>query len=156
MSKDDLGSWMCAESVDTEYWKASERFHTKEDASIAGRSALQDLKKNWENKKFIGAHEIVIGCTYDDYEEPPKRFAVGQIHTDWTPTIDTDVLLEWINENAYDNCGEFAEVYLDNLPREQVDELDEQLNKVFNAWLDKHDNHPGFFTIYLVDEVEVS
>lgn len=43
--------------------------------------------------------------------------------------------------------GEYAENYLDDVTKEQREELEEQLDVVFNAWLEKYDLYPNFYTI---------
>ena len=56
--------------------------------------------------------------------------------------ISTKCGLQW-----YDEGGEYAENYLDDVTKEQREELEEQLDVVFNAWLEKHDIYPNLYTI---------
>ncbi len=56
-------------------------------------------------------------------------------------------MIESVQADAYDEGGEYAENYLDDVTKEQREELEEQLDVVFNAWLEKHDLYPNFYTI---------
>lgn len=56
-------------------------------------------------------------------------------------------MIEAIQTDAYDEGGEYAENYLDDVTKEQREELEEQLDVVFNAWLEKYDLYPNFYTI---------
>lgn len=56
-------------------------------------------------------------------------------------------VIEAVQTDAYDEGGEYAENYLDDVTKEQREELEEQLDVVFNAWLEKHDLYPNFYTI---------
>lgn len=56
-------------------------------------------------------------------------------------------VIEAVQVDAYDEGGEYAENYLDDVTKEQREELEEQLDVVFNAWLEKHDLYPNFYTI---------
>lgn len=104
---------------DAEHWDESEYFDTKEEAIEAGR----------------------LEAIYRGEDE----FQVGQIIS-FTPTIDAEEVLERIGENAYDK-SEYAEDYLCNLPKSEIDELQEMLDKVLEEWLTKTNNQPTFFNI---------
>lgn len=56
-------------------------------------------------------------------------------------------VIEAVQTDAYDEGGEYAENYLDDVTKEQREELEEQLDVVFNAWLEKYDLYPNFYTI---------
>lgn len=60
-------------------------------------------------------------------------------------------LLESINEYAYNECGEFAEDYLQALPQEIIDDLESVVCK----WADKHKLNPTWFMVEDVVEVKV-
>lgn len=60
-------------------------------------------------------------------------------------------LLESINEYAYNECGEFAEDYLQALPQEVIDNL----KNVVCKWADKHKLQPTWFMVEDVVEVKV-
>lgn len=78
----------------------------------------------------------------------PERVFVGECEL-YRPSLLScgyDVI-EAVRVDAYDEGGEYAENYLDDVTKEQREELEEQLDVVFNAWLEKHDLYPNFYTI---------
>lgn len=78
----------------------------------------------------------------------PERVFVGECEL-YRPSLLScgyDVI-EAVQADAYDEGGEYAENYLDDVTKEQREELEEQLDVVFNAWLEKYDLYPNFYTI---------
>lgn len=78
----------------------------------------------------------------------PERVFVGECEL-YRPSLLScgyDVI-ESVQADAYDEGGEYAENYLDDVTKEQREELEEQLDVVFNAWLEKYDLYPNFYTI---------
>lgn len=136
--------WMCNGNPSSEVWDASEYYDTKEEAIQAGTKSLNEYLANPD--KDYDQYDV-LGCTYDvDIDGTPTAFAVAQI---FCPTfgIDTESILESIQENAYSEGGEFSEGYLDGVTRAQEAELEEQLNAVFSAWSDKYNHHPNFYNV---------
>ena len=105
---------------DSEHWNVDECFDTAEEAIEAG-------------KLTAGENEGEI-------------FEVGQLDI-FKPSLDADWAIEHISENAWDECGEHGEDYLNYLPKDEIDRLDILLNEALNKWLDETKNHPGFYTI---------
>lgn len=67
-----------------------------------------------------------------------------------------DHLIEDMQENAYDEAGEHADRFLENVSDAQSDELDAEIKKVIDAWADKHKLHPTFFTVTAVEQHTVA
>lgn len=139
MRKEMHEKWMC--SVNEEYWRASEYFDTKEDAVKFGLAAALRFNKNPEEEYL----DDEMGSTP---EEVVTSFFVGQVFCFGIP-FDVDQLLECVQEAAYENGGEFAEEYLDDVTAEHRDELE---SLVLN-WFTKHDYLPTWYNIYNVDEI---
>ena len=136
--------WMCNGHPDSEVWDASDYYSTKEAAIYMGTKALKEYLTNPEEDYD---QYDVLGVTYDlDMDGTPTAFAVAQI---FCPTfgIDTESILESIQEDAYSEGGEFSEGYLDDVTTEQEAELEAQLNAVFSAWSDKYNHHPNFYNV---------
>ena len=141
--------WMCNGNFDSEVWDASDYFDTKEYAIAAGTKALKEYLANPEEDYD---QYDVLGVTYDlDVDGTPTGFAVAQI---FCPSFGIDVssVLEGIQEDAYSEGGEFSEGYLDDVTKEQEEDLEQKLNEVFSAWIDKYNHHPNF---YNVGDIEV-
>lgn len=62
-----------------------------------------------------------------------------------------DSILERIQEWAYDDVGDFASDYLDNV----TDEMKEELDVLICAWANKHNISPSFSPVRNVKEVSI-
>ena len=141
MSKEMHGKWIC--SIDEEQWQAAEYFDTKEEAVEFGIKSIQAFNKNPED-----------GCLDDEMGSTPEEivtsFYVGQAFCPGLP-FDVDDLLERIQEAAYEDGGEFAEDYLDDVTKEHREELDDLIQN----WFIKHKYLPNWYNIYEIDEINV-
>lgn len=101
----------------------SERYQTKEDATADGLSVYGEAEWHLECELTVGYFNVFV------------------------PYIDTEWLLERIGENGYDSGGEYAVGYLEDVTKEQENELDDELNKVLKMWIEKHKLQANFGTI---------
>lgn len=62
-----------------------------------------------------------------------------------------DSILERMQEWAYDDVGDFANSYLDDV----TDEMKEELDVLICAWANKHNISPNFFHVGNVKEVSI-
>ncbi|MCI5684553.1 MAG: hypothetical protein MR320_04085 [Enterococcus gallinarum] len=142
MSKEMHEKWMC--SVDEERWQATEYFDTKEEAVKFGIESIQTFNKNPED-----------GCLDDEMGSTPEEvvtsFYVGQAFCPGLP-FSVDDLLERVQEAAYEDGGEFAENYLDDVTKEHREELDDLIQN----WFIKHKYLPNWYNIYEIDEISLS
>ena len=145
-----VGEWVCAPDVDTEIWRAYERYTTAEEAIEAGRRELRKLK---ENREWWDA-EDVLGSMYDDYDEIPDTFAIGQCYSPIT-YLDGIQTIEWLQDQVYGECGEAEETFLDYVSKEAVTDLEDSLNRVLQQWLDKHNLQPTCYSISNVREIKL-
>lgn len=95
-------------------------FPTVESALAGARNALKSQNCTGRNKVYIGQ--------FDPYE----------------PVIDADRALENLADTAYEDCGEPAEDYLDDVTASQAKELEEMLTLAFLIWAKKHNMMPDF------------
>ncbi|EOL42023.1 hypothetical protein RV11_GL003483 [Enterococcus phoeniculicola] len=139
------GKWVCARNVDTDYWRACEYFNSKDSAILAANQAIKNFERNGETNDI----EDILGF-YPDENEKITTFAVGQC---MIPTlyIDTDGLLEAASGNVYDQCGEYADDYLDDVSKDHLDELE----KVILEWFERHNYMPSCYTIEGTEEIKV-
>ncbi|ACL77590.1 hypothetical protein [Ruminiclostridium cellulolyticum] len=109
-------------------------------------------KEIWNEEEYFDTKEEAIGMgRIEAIKRGEDSYQVGQIIT-FTPSLDADWAIEQIAENAMDNCGEVANDYLDCVPKEETDRLEELLNEALTKWLDETKNHPGFFYIDDISE----
>ena len=126
MSRNE-SKWICAISVDTEVWSASDYFDTRDEAIQAGIKALTELAENIEENSDMSD---VFGCYWEE-EYIPTTFAIGQLIS--PPLyIDGGSIIENLQDQTYSECGEFAEGFLDDVSKEEEEELSEILKKFVN------------------------
>lgn len=140
------GKWLCARSMDEEWWKASNYHDTKEAAIKAGIKAANEYNNDPENSNV----EDELGFYEDDDYAPLVRIAVGQCFIP-AITIDPDHILENVYEQVEDDIGEIAEGYLADVKQEHKDELQDLIHE----WFIKHNYIPSCFVVQNVEEVNV-
>lgn len=149
MSKNE-SKWICAISVDTEIWSASDYFDTRDEAIKAGRKALIELSENMEENYDMSD---VLGCCWEE-EYLPQTFAIGQLSSP-SLYIDGGSIIENLQDQAHSECGDFADGFLDDVSKEEEEELSEKLNYVLNEWINRYNYHPEFYNIYGIEKINV-
>ena len=149
MSRNE-SKWICAISVNTEVWSASDYFDTRDEAIQAGIKALTELAENIEENSDMSD---VFGCYWEE-EYIPTTFAIGQLISP-SLYIDGGSIIENLQDQTYSECGEFAEGFLDDVSKEEEEELSERLNYVLNEWINRYNYHPEFYNIYGIEKINV-
>lgn len=88
-------------------------------------------------------------------EDGLKSFRIGKVIPCGIPCIDIDWVLERAEEQLYDEVGESSEIYLDGVTKEQIQELDEQLNGIFYQWHRKHKLEPNCYRVVNDEIIQV-
>ena len=114
---------------------------------------------NW-GIQFTEADDEIWYIDYEGYETKEEAindgltminegsaFRVGRIVPCEISGIDTDRVIDYARDRLYDEVGEFAETYLNDITTEQEKELEEALNNVFYEWHKKHNLFPTCYTI---------
>lgn len=65
----------------------------------------------------------------------------------YTDGLFVDYIIEQQQEEAYNECGEWAETYLDDITKEEKDILEERLNKVWNEFKKEFNHEATFYTV---------
>lgn len=126
-------------------WCILDEFNTREDAIKEGVQQYNDAMNGL--------------CTdlFDEDDEDgniPTTFCVGEKH-EFEPCVDADSIIEYVGCCAYDECGEIAEDYLYDVPRETVDNLQDKIQSVFDDWLDDNNLRPSFYSVINIEEIDV-
>ncbi len=110
----------------------SEFFETKEDAISEGLSVHGE--DEWSSEK-----ELSVG-----------------IFVPYKPFINVDGLIERWQEDVYDDYSECRgyDTYLEDITDEQTKELQDELNKVLQEWIKKHNLEANFGEIHNVEFIE--
>ena len=143
--------WMCNGNIDSDAWEASEYFDTKEEAIEAGKKALREFIADPENEYD---QSDVLGHVYEEYEGIHTIFAVGQLNSP-SLRIYADTVIESLQEQSGERCGEVSETFLDDVTKEQEKDLEEKLNAVLNEWLTKYNHQPTFYYLDNIEKVRL-
>lgn len=78
----------------------------------------------------------------------PNKIFVGQCEV-FRPSLSGSGwdAIETVQCQAEDAGGEWAEDYLSDVTKEQIQELENALEAVFQIWIEKHNLHPNFYTV---------
>lgn len=82
-----------------------------------------------------------------------SSFYIGQtvvVH----PIMDAEHALEQVAETIYDEVGEAAEGYLDDVSEEEFEELQQGISRVFEHWLKKFNHFPTFYKVDKIEKIE--
>lgn len=129
-----------------ETWWDNDEFDTPDEALEAAREAAPEYAEDEgmeadEKAAFLANGNVFIGQRYD-----------------FEPTVDADFVIERIQEEAYDECDEYAGDYLESPPMRdtearqtwnaQVADLEKRLTAAFREWAKETNNEPNFYLIF--------
>ena len=127
--------------MNTEKWvymigdeHTSDFFKTKDDAIVAGLSVYGEDEWHYENDLTVG------------------------IFVPYKPSINVEGLIDRRQDSVYDDYSECrgSDTYLENVTEEQSSELENELNKVLQTWIQKHDLEANFGNVYKVEVIDTS
>ena len=81
-----------------------------------------------------------------------KTIYIGIVEESFDSGVDTDSVIEKIQNDAYSEYGEVAEEYLEDITKEQLNELDTVLNEAYSKWKEKHNIKTSFYNIIEIKE----
>lgn len=85
--------------------------------------------------------------TYEKGKRPEKVY-IGQCEFYKPSLMGTSYdVIEAVQCAVYDEGGEYAEDYLEDVTKEDREELEAALEVVFQEWITKHNYHPNFYTV---------
>ena len=105
--------------------------------------------------------------SYDEALQAAKDANLDEYHDDryevayigecvwYKPHVDADNVIEAVQDEAYDQAGDFAIDYLDDVTKEHRDKLESLLTGIFNIWAEDYGYKPSFFTVENVKEVRI-
>lgn len=110
----------------------------------------------WRGEDFDSKEEAIKAALEEIKEDETLKYSnlyVGQKESVSVAGIDIDLLLENVAENTTCEVGEVGEDFLMYVSKEEQEELEEKLNKVFLEWVEKYKYNPDFFKIVNIEEV---
>lgn len=121
----DKYTW--SENKEDEVW-GHEQFDTREEC-------ITDAKENY---KMDGLETIAIG-----------------IVSPFIPYVDAEDVLEQLEIEAYEHCGEAAEDWID-CKKDEIKKLSEILTKCVNDWLVETKQSPNFYGITDIKTIKIN
>ena len=115
-----------------------------------GRWVYSTVDYVFESDSFETKEEAINSAKFHLDSDDCAGFYVGRsIYI--APHIDVEHAIEQVVEHLHGEVGDVADDYLGSLSKKEVNDLDEMINKTFNDWLTKYNNHPTF---YKADDIE--
>ncbi len=109
----------------------------------------------WSGEEFNTKEEAVKEGLEEAKTEGCFKFEVGQIEKVTVSGVDIDYILENVAENTTEDCGEVGEDYLNDVTKEDRDELEQKFNDLLFSWIKEHGYEPSFFKIKNVKTIRV-
>lgn len=109
----------------------------------------------WNGEIFDTKEEAIAEGGKEAIEYKKDSFKVGIIEESTNFGVDIDQVIENIQEAMYDEVGEVAEDYLDDVSKKDALELEEKLNEVFYKWQEEHNYKPSFYKVISEEIIKV-
>ena len=78
---------------------------------------------------------------------------VEQLISNYCPSANN--IIEMVAEQAYEECGEWSDDYLDNLPDNVVSDLEKRIKSLMTDWANIHKLQPTFWIVENIKPVKV-
>ena len=106
----------------------------------------------WRGGPCDSVKECIEEARLEGYKDT-DTFALGYIEPYQTNYVNGDLIIEHLQQNAYDEVGEVAEGWLDDISIEQRADLNGRLEKVVSEWLKDCKEEPTFYKVLPFDEL---
>lgn len=107
----------------------------------------------WENGRFDSIEECIEDAKKQGYKMG-EIIAIGKC-VDFETYVDAGDVIEILQEQAYEQCGEVSEGWID-WKADNVNVLSERLTKCINDWLKETKQEPCFYTIRDIGELVIN
>ena len=111
----------------------------------------------WYNDLFDTVEDCIADARDNYMVEIGETIAVGEV-VPYEPYVMADNILDELEEDAYEECGEIAEdwnAYSWTDDKESLDELSNKLTEIVRQWLKDNGTYPYFYKIENVKTVEI-
>lgn len=158
--KIDFPSW-CGENAEChDCWVKCLEEYVKEDSKVIETDnewvAEMDMNTDtWLGDIWDTREEAIENGIKQAKEEGLKSFRIGRAVSCEVPVISADTILEYAQDQIYDEVGEVAETYLEGVTKEQSAELEDSLNKLFYEWSKKYNLFPNCYRIENEEVIDV-
>lgn len=99
----------------------------------------------WQNDTYDTVEECLNEARRNPYYEGQNIY-IGEV-TPYTFAVDTEGVLERLNEQAFYEVGEAVGDWPYSEPSEDLDKLAEKLTECVTEWLREHNDLPSFYKV---------
>lgn len=99
--------------------------------------------------------EAKLECIREEELEKGCKLEVAEV-VPWPPTISADLILENLQDEAYEEIGEPSEDWFSDITDEQALKLENAINEVIQAWMKETNHMPNFFSVGEVKEYVIT
>lgn len=92
---------------------------------------------------------------FSDLDIETAEFFIGT-KQEFVPRIDAEDVIERLQVDAYDQCGELAEDYLSHASKDDVAVLQNLLQCAFKRWEKSLHMEPSFFVVHEVSSIRIA
>lgn len=108
----------------------------------------------WRGGPCDTIKECIEEAKAEDYQDT-DTIAIGYAIPYEVDYIDGDLVIEYLQQTAYDEIGEVTDGWLDYITREQREDLNNKLLKVVLQWLKDCKEEPDFYKVEAFDELTI-
>lgn len=119
------------------------------------------MKKDWcysfNGENYSGSFETKEDAIAEAIaeNETNETIWVGQAIAP-TISVSPDHLIDEVYEDVRDQCGEYADGFLEHIDDKARKALEERVNAVFNTWLKEFEYEPTFYTVTNTEEIKTT
>jgi hypothetical protein len=107
----------------------------------------------WQHDIFDSKEDCIADAKENYSCKAGETIAIGKPKA-FVPSVDAESVLEALEEQAYEECGDASDGWLD-YPRQAIDNLSDRLTKCVNDWLKETKQEPSFYTITDIETIEI-
>ena len=110
---------------------------------------------SWEGEYYNGLYNSIEEAIKDAKatDENAEEVYIGvAVKHKYRWHSNEEQIIESMQENLYEDCGEFAEGQTDRITNEQEIELGRMIDKAVGEWVDKYDIKPTCYTVTNVEK----
>jgi hypothetical protein len=105
----------------------------------------------WQHDDFDTKEECILDAKENYQMKAGDSIAIG-VSVPFAPSIDGERILEQLEEDAYEECGETSEGWID-YKKDNIERLSNTLTKCINDWLKDTKQEPTFYQIANIETV---
>lgn len=145
--KQEKAKWVVG--LDEDHFNCDDTYPSKEEAIKAGQEELMNAEP-YNPESYTSYSEVF----HDDIDDDIMCFYVGRLIRP-EPKADIDNIIEDLVSNAEYIYDEYYNGFLEDVTEEQKKDLEKEINKVIQRWLNKYNLRDYGYSVEDVEQVKV-